>query len=365
MQSYGWKPLPISPLNKNARNLFGGELTTPPLKPLPLMITLGRQLFFEKALSGNNTRSCASCHQPDKYYTDQLVTNRKINNDSPLRRNTPTLLYSSCQSAQFWDGRVTSLKDQIGDVLNSPDEMNAKISTFKTRLLQNSAYQDLFKDSEALDQPDHHECFQNALTSVKPACRKCIQDSMMLIKIETALAAYLNTFQPLNSPFDRFIAGDRRALTAGQKNGFNLFMGKAQCGTCHFAPFFNGSTPPFFNRTEYEVLGVPGLTGSDLKIADKDLGRYELYPIAPYKRAFKTPTVRNATQTAPYMHNGCFKTLQDVLDFYNQGGGAGIGLVSPEQTLSEKKLHLSRDEIGDIIAFIGSLKDNLTTAGLK
>jgi cytochrome c peroxidase len=182
-----------------------------------------------------------------------------------------------------------------------------------------------------------------------------------LKQIEAALSAYLTTLQPMNSPFDRFIAGDRQALSSKQKKGFNLFMGKAQCGTCHFAPLFNGTTPPFFNRSEYEVLGVPGLKASASKIPDEDLGRYELYPISAYRRAFKTPTVRNALQTAPYMHNGCFKTLQAVLDFYNQGGGAGIGLASPEQTLSEKKLQLSPDEIGDIIAFIGSLTDDLKT----
>ena len=192
-----------------------------------------------------------------------------------------------------------------------------------------------------------------------PEYRSLFRDSLTLLQIENALAAYLNTLQPMNSPFDRFIAGDQQALTPQQKNGFNLFMGKAQCGTCHFAPVFNGSTPPFFNRSEYEVLGVPGLTASVKKTADTDLGRYERYPVSVYRRAFKTPTVRNAAKTGPYMHNGSFKTLRDVLDFYNEGGGAGIGLASPEQTLSEKKLHLSQEEISDIIAFIGSLTDNL------
>jgi cytochrome c peroxidase len=142
-------------------------------------------------------------------------------------------------------------------------------------------------------------------------------------------------------------------------------MGKAQCGTCHFAPVFNGSIPPFFNRSEYEVLGVPSLTTSVKKFEDPDLGRYELYPVATYKRAFKTPTVRNAARTGPYMHNGCFKSLEEVIDFYNKGGGAGIGLASKEQTLPEKKLHLTKEEISEIVAFIGSLTDNLKSAGLN
>ena len=163
----------------------------------------------------------------------------------------------------------------------------------------------------------------------------------------------------MNSPFDRYIAGDHQALTSAQKNGFNLFMGKAQCGTCHFAPVFNGSTPPFFNHTEYEVLGVPGLGSSAKNIADKDLGRYEQFPIYLYKGAFKTPTVRNSAMTGPYMHNGRFNTLLQVLDFYNRGGGAGIGLSSPEQTLSSKPLRLSKEEINDIIAFLHALTDGV------
>jgi cytochrome c peroxidase len=330
---YGWQLSTVPVLNVNARNLFQREFINHNKNYSPEMISLGRELFFEKALSGNQTRSCATCHQSDKYFTDHLTANRNINNDAPLRRNTPTLLYASCQSAWFWEGRANTLQEQIGDVLSSPGEMNASVPEIKTRLSLNKKYSSYFKDS------------------------------LTLLQIETALAAYIISLQPMNSPFDRFMAGDQRALTPEQKKGFNLFMGKAQCGTCHFAPVFNGTTPPFFNRSEYEVLGVPALTASTTKTADNDLGRFELYPVSLYKRSFKTPTVRNTMQTAPYMHNGCFKTLRDVLDFYNQGGGAGIGLPSPEQTLSDRKLHLSEVEINDIIDFLGSLTDNLNTAG--
>ncbi len=334
-KSFGWPLASAMNVNLNAGNLFKREFINPKIKASSEIIQLGRQLFFENALSGNQTRSCATCHQPEKYFTDQLPANKKINNNAPLRRNTPTLLYAACQSAQFWDGRATTLQEQIADVLGSPDEMNASFAEIRTRLLQNANYRGYFRDS---------------LTETQ---------------IENALAAYLCALQPMNSSFDRFMAGDQKALSLQQKNGFNLFMGKAQCGTCHFAPVFNGSTPPLFNRSEYEVLGVPGLTASINKTADADLGRYERYPVSVYRRAFKTPTVRNAARTGPYMHNGCFKTLQEVLDFYNRGGGAGIGLASPEQTLSEKKLHLSQQEINDIIAFIGSLTDNLKAAGLN
>jgi cytochrome c peroxidase len=334
IQIFGCQSSTVPTLNCNAKNLFLRELDNQHVIPPDSLAVLGKMLFFETALSGNKSRSCATCHQPDNYFTDQLVANRKINNDSMLRRNTPSLLYAKCQSAQFWDGRAATLPEQIGDVLTSPDEMDASIPEIKRRLFQDNRYRSYF------------------------------QDSATLKEIEAAITAYLNTLQPMNSFFDRYMAGDQKALSSGQKRGFNLFMGKAQCGTCHFAPIFNGSTPPFFNRSEYEVLGVPGLRSSLPKLPDEDLGRYERFPVSLYKRAFKTPTVRNTGHTGPYMHNGSFKTLRAVLDFYNQGGGSGIGLASPEQTLSEKKLHLSQIEINDIITFLESLTDNLKEAGL-
>ena len=326
---YGWQLSTVPDLNYGAKNLFMGELNVAGRISSAFMINLGQKLFFEKALSGNGTRSCASCHHPDKYFTDQLIANRNINGVGTLRRNTPTLFYASYQSAQFWDGRAASLSEQITDVLTNPEEMDASIAEIKQRLAEKESYKSLF------------------------------HDSVTLVQIEAALTAYLQTLQPMNSAFDRYIAGDHQALTGAQENGFNLFMGKARCGTCHFAPVFNGSTPPFFKRTEYEVLGVPGLSPSGKNTRDKDLGRYEYFPISLYKGAFKTPTVRNSTQTGPYMHNGHFNSLLQVLDFYNRGGGAGIGLPSPEQTLSAKPLHLSKKEIYDIIAFLGALTDNI------
>jgi cytochrome c peroxidase len=326
---YDWQLSTAPALNYKARNLFQGEYHVAGIKPSDSLIDLGRKLFFEKALSGNNARSCASCHQPDKYFTDQIVANKKLNNTGLLRRNTPTLFYVSDQSSQFWDGRVASLSEQISEVLTNPDEMNASIPEIKQRLTQIKRYKSLFKDSVTLTQ------------------------------IEAAISAYLCTLQPMNSPFDHYIAGDHQALTSAQKNGFNLFMGKAQCGTCHFAPVFNGSSPPFFNRTEYEVLGVPGLGPTIKNIPDKDLGRYEHFPISSYKGAFKTPTVRNSARTGPYMHNGRFNSLLQVLDFYNRGGGSGIGLSSPGQTLPSKPLHLSKQEINDIVSFLSALTDDI------
>jgi len=151
--------------------------------------------------------------------------------------------------------------------------------------------------------------------------------------------------------------GDRKVLNFRQVSGFNLFMGKAQCGTCHFAPIFNGLTPPAYQATEYEILGTPLIDNLKHPKADSDMGRYIYYSTRYYKRAFKTPTVRNAARTAPYMHNGAFRSLQKVLDFYNNGGGQGVGLDIPEQTLAPQRLKLNRTEIKNIIAFLNSLTD--------
>lgn len=259
--------------------------------------SLGRRLFFDKRLSGSRTRSCATCHQPDKYFTDGMVKNISLAGGL-LPRNTPGLFYSAYQFSQFWDGRVKSLEEQIVAVMHSKQEM------------------DITEDS--------------------------LQHRFPGVDIAGALAAYLRTLAPFNAPYDLYMNGDHSALTAQQKKGFNLFMGKAQCGTCHFAPVFNGLTPPLYNRTEFEVLGTP----------DTDSGRYAFFKIDFYEGAFKTPTVRNAAATAPYMHHGAYATMEEVIDFYDKGG-----LRRPNQTLSATPLHLDSTEKKAIISFMDALTD--------
>lgn len=283
---------------------------------------LGRKLFFEKALSGNNTRSCATCHQPDKYFTDGLSRNTSITDNGILPRHTPGLLYAGYQYSQFWDGRAGSLEEQVLHVLHSPQEMDSRDDTLLQRLHRQTSY--------------------NTLT---------------LPQVQAALAAYLRTLAPFNAPFDKYIAGNTQAMTAQQQAGANIFMGKAQCATCHFAPLFNGLIPPLYNRTEFEVLGTPA--NSDLlhPQADNDSGRLAFFPIDFYKGAFKTPTVRNTAATAPYMHNGAFQTMEQVIDFYDKGGGNGIGLSVPNQTLSAMPLQLTAEEKKALIAFMEALTD--------
>jgi cytochrome c peroxidase len=276
---------------------------------------LGRRLFFEKALSGNYTRSCATCHQPEKFFTDGLHRNMSLIGDTVLARHTPGLLYTGYQYAQFWDGRAAQLEDQITAVLHSKQEMGANDDTIVQRL------------------------------------------HIPLPVIRSSLAAYVRTLAPFNAAFDRYMQGNKSALTTQQRAGGNLFMGKAQCATCHFAPLFNGLIPPLYKRTEFEVLGTPANDDFDHPVADTDSGRLGFFPISFYKGAFKTPTVRNSAVTAPYMHHGAFRDMDKVIDFYDKGGGIGLGLDIPNQTLSAVPLGLSDKEKKALIAFMEALTD--------
>jgi cytochrome c peroxidase len=281
---------------------------------------LGRVLFFDKSLSGNASVSCATCHRPENYFTDGLRKSPSLVADSVLKRNTPTLLYTGWQHTQFWDGRAANLAGQIHEVIFNPLEMNGSKEGLNRDVLQQVRYRKLVtlsfpgKDVQAMGMPE----------------------------VSEALAAFVRQLGPMDSPFDRYI----------------LFMGKAQCGTCHFPPFFNSLLPPLFALSEVEILGVTATDDFEHPETDPDPGRFDLYKMKYYKGAFKTPTVRNTAKTAPYMHNGAFKTLDKVIDFYNKGGGRGLTLPIEEQTLSARPLNLSEHESQDIILFLESLTDS-------
>ena len=173
--------------------------------------------------------------------------------------------------------------------------------------------------------------------------------------ITSALILYYSQFSNYYSSFDRSMQKTAQPEPAVVR-GFNFFMSKAQCGTCHFVPQFNGVKPPYVG-SEFEVLGVP----ADKKFSSlsEDKGRHQINPAEETLLAFRTGTVRNSMQTAPYMHNGVFTTMEEVLDFYNGGGGAGRGLHVPNQTLSSDSLRLSVNEKSDIIAFLHSLDESV------
>lgn len=295
--------------------------------PSDAQIALGKELFYDKILSGNQSVACVSCHVPETGYADHNPT-AVTNISNP--RNTPTLLHSALQNSLFLDGRVTYLEDQAKAVIDNKNEMHGSFKTALEKINSNPAYIQKFK-----------KVFTNETTITEQNLLK-------------SLASYIRTLAPLNSKFDDYLRG-KVSLTKSETDGFNLFMGKAKCATCHFFPLFNGSVPPMYQKTESEVLGVPTKPNSNK--LDSDLGEY-LITKAPLKKyAFKTPTVRNTAITFPYMHNGSYKTLEEVIDFYNKGGGKGLGINLENQTLPEDKLNLSKQEIKDLISFIKTLND--------
>lgn len=294
-------------------------------------VELGKILFSDAELSGTGTRSCQSCHQPEKAFTDGLVKNNALGSRQQLKRNTPTLLNAALQPSQFYDLRVNTLEDQAGNVVGSKEEMHGSMVVAAKRLWQNKTYRQLF-------------------TATYPIKNRTSIDTL---EVMNAIGSYVRSLAALNSRFDAYMRGNRAAMNQEEINGFNLFMGKAKCGTCHYMPLFNGTFPPRFVKTESEVIGVP--QSASAKVIDDDLGRYNTVQTPSFNHAFKVSTVRNASRTAPYMHNGVFTTLEQVMDFYNKGGGTGLGIKIDNQTLPTDKLDLTAKESKDIISFIKSL----------
>lgn len=301
------------------------------------LVELGARLFAEPALSGNGARSCASCHQPARAFTDGLATPAGLTPHSKVPRNTPTLLNAALQPAQFADERSVTLEDQILTVLASPAEMGSSLAHAVAAL---SAM------------PTYDTAFATAFGT---------RDTVISGRhLQQALAAYERTLVALDSRFDRAVRGDTTALSGEERHGFTLFMGKAGCGTCHFAPLFNGTMPPRYMSSDVEVIGTPA-SARRFAQADADSGRAGIDRLSLHYRSFKTPSLRNITRTAPYMHNGAFRSLDDVMRFYEAGGGAGAGARIDNQTLSPDSLHLSREDRRAIIAFLGALSDERVT----
>ena len=299
----------------------------------PQLITLGKALFAEPALSASG-RSCATCHKPELAFTDGLKLNHSLQSDEQLQRNTPTVINAALQPVLFADARVAYLEEQAHDVIFNKKEMDGNMERTLKALSASSSYRKLF-------------------TAAFPGQKnKIAQDHIIM-----ALAAYERSLVRLDAPFDRFMRGDSLAMTLQQQQGFNLFMGKAKCGTCHFMPLFNGAVPPFYDRQDAEIIGVPATTDVLHPLLDNDLGVYHLFQFPIKKGAFKTPTLRNAARTAPYMHNGVYGTLEEVIEFYDKGGGMGLGIPMAQQTLSDDKLQLTPDEKKALVAFIHTLSD--------
>jgi len=335
------------PVNPYADNLFAADLPDmrffSPNDRYSITrerIELGKRLFFDEHLSGSGKRSCGSCHQPAKGFADGLSKPVSIDGSHTLLRNSPGLWNTVFQTRQFFDSRTDKLENQLSDVVHNSEEMNGSLKKAIPLLQEDKIYNEMFRKAYAGD-----------------------NEPVTEYTIANAISTYVRSLVSYNSRFDQYMRHEAETLTAAEKNGFNLFMGKAKCGTCHYAPFFSGLVPPRYDESESEILAVPA-TAAKPSALDTDPGKYRFTKVGIHKYAFKTPTVRNIALTAPYMHNGVYRTLEEVLEFYNKGGGAGFGIKLSSQTLPPEPLHLTKKEMGDIIAFMKTLTDTSGT-GLR
>jgi cytochrome c peroxidase len=277
--------------------------------PTPEKIALGKQLYFDGRLSADNKVSCASCHDPAKGFSngDQFATGVEGKKGG---RNSPTVINSAYQTFQFWDGREKSLEDQALGPIQNPIEMNMTLDAVVSKL--------------------------NAIEGYKKQFQQVFGTDVTSDGIAKAVAAYERTVLSGDAPFDKFKAGDKGALSEAAQRGMKLFFGKANCSACHAGPNFTDNA--------FHNIGVPG----------NDPGREAISKSLGDKGAFKTPTLREIARSAPYMHDGSMKTLEEVVAHYNKGG-------TPSDQLDEEMfpLKLTNEQLADLVTF---LKEGLTSA---
>jgi cytochrome c peroxidase len=333
-------------LNNNSTSIFDKSLYTPQNtkgiyslvqdpETLREIKAVGKLLFYDPILSGNNSRSCASCHKPKEYFTDtSFATAMHFDQEQRLPRNTPTLIGVVYNHLLMLDGRHISLQNQGKDVIINPVEMGGNEKEAVNKVLSCKEYKTTFKKLAKLT-PEEKE--------------------ISIDHIVSAITYYYSDFSNYYSPFDEAM-NSSQPLNDDAVKGFNLFMGKAQCATCHYVPQFNGVPPPYIG-SEFEVIGVP--EDKDYHKLSGDKGRYKVNEAFETMGAFRTGSIRNAAYTKPYMHNGVFNTLEEVVDFYDAGGGVGKKLEVNNQTLSADSLKLTVLEKKELISFIHSLNEKV------
>ena len=288
-------------------------------------VALGRMLYFDTRLSKNHDLSCNSCHLLDKYGVDGTKVS-KGHRGQLGTRNAPTVYNAGALSSQFWDGRAATLEEQAKGPIQNPIEMG-----------EDPAH--LIAELQAI--PEYKSRFAAAFAG-------SADSSITLDHIAAAIAAFERTLLAVNTPFDRYAAGDSTAMPPAAVRGLNLFRSvSTRCFECH-------GTPTFANP-DFKVIGVPS-PQSPTQL-DADLGRGALLTGKAYLNSFKIPTLRNIAKTAPYMHNGVFKTLEEVLDFYAKGGGLGLGFHQDNIDDKIRKFDLAAGEKADLIAFLNALTD--------
>jgi cytochrome c peroxidase len=302
------------------QKLPGGLAALPEQPPVPTdnpqtpaKIELGKMLFFDTRLSRDYSLSCATCHDPDKAYSDGRSKAVGIGNNE-LPRHSPSILNAAYNSAQFWDGRASSLEEQArGPIMNDAEMGMPDERTLVSRLQAETEYRERF--------------------------REVFGGEINLANIAKSLAAFERTLVTPDSSFDRYAGGDKNALSDQQKRGLVVFFGKGSCTQCH-----NGVN---LTDNQYYSLGARSDNNSG------DMGRFAVTKNAADQGAFKTPGLRNIGLRAPYMHDGAMPTLEEVLDWYDRGGGTG-----PKSSLLHQ-LDLTHDEKLDLLAFLESLNGKL------
>lgn len=280
----------------------------------PNRVKLGKMLFFDPRLSGSNWISCGTCHNPTMGWSDGLPTaighGQKV-----LGRSTPTILNTAYQSTQFWDGRARTLEKQAlgpieaaGEMAQSIDKDDGKLKSLLSELKALKGYRDAFE-------------------AAYPG------EGITKKTIAKAIASFERSIVSTDSPFDLWIKGEPQTMSKAAQRGFKVFEGKGECVKCHSG--FNFTDNGFHN------IGLEDAS---------DAGRYAIRKVKILIGAFKTPTLRDVALTAPYMHNGAYRTLEEVVEHYDRGG------ISKENLSPNiKKLNLTNGEKADLVEFMKSL----------
>ena len=318
---------PVSSLVSHAawrsRLPLGLDLYMPVPEDNPLTrdkVELGRQLFSDPILSRDKSLACAGCHEPERAFTDGRTVSRGVFGRKGTR-HVPTLINRGYGRAFFWDGRISSLEEQVLQPIQDPKEMDMTLRDVVDRLRGDREYSELFQ-----------AVFGGIPTHVDLA---------------NSLASYVRTILSGNSPVDRYDTGEREALSQQERQGLGMFFGKGNCWVCHFGPTF---TDERFHNT--------GVAWRDGELLDQ--GRYMVTGKEKDRGAFKVPTLREVARTAPYMHDGSLATLEEVIDFYNRGGNPNPYLDSellPLKLTSEEKQAL----ISFLHALSGRVQDGIPT----
>ena len=279
----------------------------------PERVALGKTLFFDPRISKDGNTSCATCHNPSLGWSDGRPKAIGFKGKE-LSRASPTIINTAYNYIQMWDGRKSDLEDQATGPMLSKDEMHTDLPKIEQWLNSNKEYKEMFAKAYPGE--------------------KINADTM-----SKAIASFERTIISNNSPFDRWLKGDKEALTQKQVRGFRLFEEptKGNCAICHSAPNFTNDGFHNIGLKSYDELNA-------------DVGRFAIKALPSLKGAFKTPTLRDVTMTAPYFHDGSAETLTEVVQFYNRGGDSKKD-ISPDI----KALYLSEQEVADIVAFIEAL----------